>query len=615
MLWLALKSVFGLGVLSIASFGFGAWIAILLPSTFTRFERVTLAFLGGLGLLSSTLFLVGQVRFTRVSISVVLAGGILIATALFRRVFPGSIHVSALKSVPKLPGLIIAFILLLTAISGLAEVTGDWGNDAVAYHLLGPKVWLRNGIIRPVPDNCHTAFPQIPETLFATLWSIGGSRAPDYSSFLTFGLLLAIAGSLAIRCGTNHTGAWWVAALVATMPAVDAGGHRCLVDAIFAAFVIAAIRIGLDAQKSPEWALVGMLSGFAIGTKYTALLVVPVLIGCIVLLNLDRNGNLHGLGAKVVLALVIAFLIGSPYYIRNWTLLGCPIYPPPPGYKLPGANLFCSPRYLSADAISEFHAYIRKRGAGLGRGFFAFLVLPFNLTYHTSNFHGAGGIGLCPIALGPIGICSFRNNATVKLLVVLTFLLTFAWFETQQESRFLIDVYVLVAVFAGLGWQAVLTWGRNFSRRLASLVVLISLSYGLFMILRANMDEVKSVFSPHYAALRRQATIPYLASFEFINRDNAVRRVLILDRSVPPYYSDKDYVKPIGQWGERTLPGAPDSSQALAEVLAHQLDVSHVLDVNSEVSSFQIKPGTPGLVLVFEADSQRVYLLKPINKN
>jgi hypothetical protein len=133
------------------------------------------------------------------------------------QVFPGSIHVSALKSVPKLPGLIIAFILLFTAISGLAEVTGDWGNDAVAYHLLGPKVWLRNGIIRPVPDNCHTAFPQIPETLFATLWSIGGSRAPEFSSFLTFGLLLAIAGSLAIRCGTNDTGAWWVAVLVSIL--------------------------------------------------------------------------------------------------------------------------------------------------------------------------------------------------------------------------------------------------------------------------------------------------------------------------------------------------------------------------------------------------------------
>jgi hypothetical protein len=43
--------------------------------------------------------------------------------------------------------------------------------------------------------------------------------------------------------------------------------------------------------------------------------------------------------------------------------------------------------------------------------------------------------------------------------------------------------------------------------------------------------------------------------------------------------------------------------------LAHRLEVSHVLDVSSEVSKFQVKPDTAGLTLVFEAADQRVYAI------
>ena len=128
-------------------------------------------------------------------------------------------------------------VLAVTAFSGLAEMTGDWNKDSVAYHLLGPTVWLRNGVIRPVLDNSHTAFPQIPETLFAVLFTAGGDRAPDFSSWLTLGLLLLVSACLAMRTGLSGSHAWWVAAIIVTMPAVYSGAHACFVDGLYAAFV------------------------------------------------------------------------------------------------------------------------------------------------------------------------------------------------------------------------------------------------------------------------------------------------------------------------------------------------------------------------------------------
>ena len=167
-------------------------------------------------------------------------------------------------------------------------------------------------------------------------------------------------------------------------------------------------------------------------------------------------------------------------------------------------------------------------------------------------------------------------------------------------------MYVFSAVFAVLGWHSVRGMASKLSKYLTIAVVLISFSYGYFMIAKENLGAIRSVLSSRYAMLRHES-IPYCASFEYLNNHDSVRKVLILDRSVPALYSDKSYVKPVGQWGESTLPGGPDSSEALRRAFAHQLDVSHVLDVRSELSGFEIRPGTTGLTLVFEALNQRIY--------
>jgi hypothetical protein len=281
-------------------------------------------------------------------------------------------------------------------------------------------------------------------------------------------------------------------------------------------------------------------------------------------------------------------------------VLGCPIYPPPPGLVH-----VCHAKYLSAQAVLDFHQYILRRGAGLGRSPLALLLLPFNLTYHTANFHGAGGIGLVPLGLAPIGIFTMRKSLTTKFLVILAGLLTLAWFLTQQESRFLIHVYVIAAVFGVIGWRHCELFGGRIRRLVAGLLVGVSVLYGVFMIVKAEADPIHGVFSAPYAEKRRAEQIPYVESFDFLNRDPSVNNVLILDRSVPPFYLDKNYVKPVGQWGELTVPGVTQPQDALAAM--GRLSITHVLDVNSEVAPFQVHQPAANLHLVFEAKNQRVY--------
>jgi 4-amino-4-deoxy-L-arabinose transferase-like glycosyltransferase len=173
-----------------------------------------------------------------------------------------------------------------------------------------------------------------------------------------------IGAGFAARLGLKASDGWWVAAIVATMPAVYAGSHNCFVDGLYAALVLAAARIGFDSETLKEWVLFGVFCGLAMGTKYTGLLAVPALAICCAFVVLNRGRLNHTTEIRsLCVALAIAGAVASPFYIRNWVLLGCPIYPPPPGYAL-----ICSPKYFPHEAIQQFHNYIYERGVGLGRG-------------------------------------------------------------------------------------------------------------------------------------------------------------------------------------------------------------------------------------------------------
>jgi len=599
MLWDLVRLTFATTVVSAVAFGAGRLLQSLLPTKFSPLDRVACSWLGGFGLLSAALFLVGQIAFTLIAIYVVLAIGILAGLRPIRNLIHGIADLWRTNQIRWIPAVVITAVLVLTAVAGIADIAGGLDHDGVAYHLLAPKVWLRDGVIRPVPDNSHTAFPASGEVIFGALQLLGGPHAPGFAAAWIFALFLLVVASFAARAGVQTIDTWWPVAFVASMPAVYSGAHSGFVDVLYAGFVLAAARVGIDAERRRDFVAFGIFCGLAAATKYTGVLAIPALL-VMAIVGRERMDHRRALGSNIGLALCVAAMIAAPVYIRNWVLLGCPIYPPPPML----AEL-SHVKYLSTEAVRGFHAYIRERGAGLGRGPLGFLLLPYNLTYHTSNFHGAGGIGLYALALGPIGLIAWRKNAFVRAVATLGLLLTIEWFVTQQESRFLIHVYAIGAVFATLGWNYVKSASPRGGAVLSAIAIGCSLAYGLFLIGSARAGDVVAVFSPEHAERRREARIPFLDSFRFMNSDRSVHRLLILDPSVPAYYSDKSYVKIRGQWGEQPIANVSDASDAIRQI--KELKVSHVLDVKSDISALQIPKGSTGLLLVFERPNARVY--------
>ena len=623
-------------VLLAAAIGYGRSLRPLFPRSFSPLDRSALVLLGGSGLLGTLLFVVGQIWFSTAAVVVVLLVGILFAVRPIvdtaKKRFAKSPQIK-LPILPAIPVVVVACVLLVTALGGLAEPTGDTTEDSIAYHFLGPRVWLRDQVIRPVADECLTAFPAVVETQYAALMVLGGQRAPNFFSVLGLVSIALVAASLALRMGLDLGGAWWVAALILTMPALCRGAYGGFIDVVYSGFVLAAARIGLDAQHGKQYALFGVFCGLALGTKYNALFAVPLLALCVFLFHSAKNEPDESTGGKpsqklegktrlqyLCIASAVAVTVAAPSYIRDWILLGSPVYPPPP-FLLH----FFHPWYLPQEAIQSLVSRALKDGEGMGRDPLSFLLLPFHLTYHSAQFvSGAGGIGLVPLVLAPFGLLESRRNNFAKAILLFAALQTVVWFATYQEPRYVIHCFVIAAIFGVLGWNYVWKATRHIGRALSVLVVAGSILYGLFMIVSGRSDDWRAVISDSFAQQRRRDEVPFLDGFDYMNRQPAVTKILVLNPFVPTYYSLKSYVKPVGRWGEHTLPEAADVDKILSELSA--LHISHVLDVRWRErtarlpehsphvgdgawpgQSFRLPDHPPGLTLVFERDDERIY--------
>ncbi len=582
--------------------GYGSLVRKLIPPSFRQVDRFAVILLTGTGLIGTLLFCVGQLWFSRWAILLILLGGIILGLKYLSLEIRQLRGAAFEKTQAIVPAAVIVAVLAVTAVAGLAEPSGDTRMDAIAYHLLGPKVWVRDTVIRPVPDEGPTAFPAIVETQFGALMSLGGQRAPEFFSVIALLLLLPITASLALRLGLEFPSALWAVALVVTMPVVHRGAYGGFIDVIYSGLVLAAARIAFDATRPGHYLLFGMLCGLAMGTKYFGLIAGPLLIFCVIVKAAGgKEQPTRTLVRNLAIAGAVALLVASPWYVRNWVALGSPIYPP-----TVSLSHFFHPKYFSPEAVRNFNDFFAKLNASIDRSPRGFLLLPFRLTFHPANFiNGPGGVGLAPLALAPFGLWVCRRDSFARGLALFSLLQVAVWYFIGPDPRFVIHVFVIAAALAVIGWNYVRQEAPKFGPALASLVMACSILYGFFMIVSFRVDDLHAVVSSAFAEKRKHEEVPFLESFEFLNREPSVKKILVLEPRMPVYYLDRDYLRPVGRFGEESLPEGNNLKMLLSEL--SNLHISHVVDVKLDGKTFRLPDQPQGLSLVVQLEDQRIY--------
>ncbi len=600
--------------LIVAAAGAGRVLGNLFPASLYRAEALVLRILAGCGIISLALFLIGQFVFSTSVVVAVFACASLVEIASIAR------QNSTEKNRPRatvsrdgaLALAIAGSVLFVLLVSGLALPAGDAHDDVIGYHLLGAKQWIVNGLIQPVLDQYATTYPATMETLFAALMAIANPRAPGFFC-ATIAVMLVVqvysfALHLAQRVIPRHSApalAAWCTAIVTTTPVIMFSADRAFVDIPFAAFALGALRVTLAADDVAELIPAAVLAGLTAGTKYTGPIVI-VVTAILLFLSLESRGFVQRMRLTLAFC-VVAAATGCAWYLRNWIVLGSPIYPPPPGML----GMFSTP-YMSTDRVIALHEYFDERGRGLGHGPMALLLLPWNATFRSGWFHGAGGIGLIPLALAPLGIWVSRRDRDARLMILWAALLIVSWFCSIQEARFFIHALCIWALFGSIGLACVLHAPSRVARTLAWATLAVSVAYGFSSLVKGALVNLHSVASPAFEAQRRRSSVPFFDACEFLNTTPGVRRVLILSPHVMRYYLDKPYVMFEGSWGEHLIAGVSNANEALDR--AEQLDVTHMLDVEVVGRGF-VFDDDPRCQLVFSSEKARVYRILATTSN
>jgi len=198
--------------------------------------------------------------------------------------------------------------------------------DAVSYHLFFPARWLqahRLAIIpTPFSDEAQAYQPANGELWFLWLMLPLHSDALARIGQVPFYVLGAIVSNLlALRCGASRAHAAYAPTFFLIAPPIVEQAVGANVDLIAAVMFVSALWLSLvaiDSDRRRDWVLWGVASGLFVGTKYLAVVYLPVLIG-VTLLRGIRLRALWGIPGIVALSL--------PWYLRNWIVAGSPLYP------------------------------------------------------------------------------------------------------------------------------------------------------------------------------------------------------------------------------------------------------------------------------------------------
>ena len=554
-------------------------------------ERAALRFLAGTGLLGLVIFLTGQIYFSVWSSVVILLGAALLN---LRFPWPGRRWIS-----PTFGLFFTGLVVLLCVISGFARPVGDTDADEITYHLLGPTIWLREHRIAHVPEEALTAFPATMEMLYGVAKAISNDRAPGAVGALFLGVLALQTRGLARRLGGSVLAGDLAAAFLAGMPAVTSTTENCFVDLPYAAFTLASARLVFDASQLPRVILAGVFAGFACGTKYFGL---PATLLIAFLIVVFHTGPAVPRLRNALIFLVASGFAGGAWYVRNWIVLGNPVYPPPPLLW----HWFPTPTF-SLESSIQFKAYITQRGAGLGKKTSDLLLLPVRLTYWTAWFHGGGGMGLAPLAFGPVALALIWKKRAGLAWAALAALLTMFWFYSDQEFRFLDPAVAIFAAFAGLGATALLRQPGKFSRWSAYAAIGLSLAVGAAHACTFRAGRLRAVFSPSVAEMRYREGMPYFGAFEYLNSREEVKKVFVCHPYAPVYYLRMPYTVALGRFGEQPHPHIRSVADATGSI--REFSITHVLDVNYFGSGFAWPEAGPGR-LVFEGKNVRVYSIE-----
>jgi len=342
-----------------------------------------------------------------------------------------------------------------------------------SYHLQLPREWITLGRMAGLEHNVYSFLPSLIESGYMLIGLLSGSVLDGIYTCQLFHVTLALLAAAAIGktvAGRAGVGAGiGAAALFLAVPWVTITRSMAYNEMGVLAFGAAAVMIafGEAGAKRRSAVAVGLLVGAATLSKLTAGVMIAVPVGLILLWGLNRRdpsvkGKIKWLNPQTAaVAAMAGVLTLTPYFVRNYTWAGNPVFPF--AAELLGMGHWDETlvhRWDTAHGLSPKH---EGKPDALGRQWL------FNTGYgavgghrtprevqNVARFDREGGVPTLWIAVTVGGvllvICRETRRVAGALVLMLGVQVLFWMFATHMQSRFLLPTVLPACLIAGLGY-------------------------------------------------------------------------------------------------------------------------------------------------------------------
>lgn len=435
---LVMLSAFGAGFLLLRPFG-------LEPD---RPQQALLALAAGLGVLSyATLFIGIAQGYTRNGLFLIILFISIFAVIGIKRLLIRPSYLSIPKD--NLQRLFF-FLLMMEGIFLLAKaLMPTVFYDAITYHLGVPNYYILEGGIKYIPYDSFSNFPFLAEMMYTIGLFLHGLKLAQMTSVLVF-LAFALAVYNFSKTFFKEINPALPGLIFLSIPAFIENTNLYTNDLHLAYFTLMAIYclfLWREKEENKYIVLAALFTGFCLATKYIALIscLLPfaVLIGYFLI---KRQRPLREWVKIFTLFFVPAFLVFSPWVIKNLIYTGNPFYPA--FFNIFGGRDMSGEMYAVIQSMSGkpaladgFHRFISN-----GWGLFLNSPKEINIKYGASAY-----LSPLPLVFFPLFFLIKERNERYNALAVIFLIMFVCWNFTFPLTRFLypaIAVLVLLTAFA-----------------------------------------------------------------------------------------------------------------------------------------------------------------------
>lgn len=336
----------------------------------------------------------------------------------------------------------LAFVLSMTLWYGAVRM--DHGYDALTYHLPMVVSMMQQHQLRPWGTYMPIVFSYPKSVQLYMLWVLaffGHDRWIDLAQLPFLPLAMLAVYCIARRLHTTRPAALAGALLFPFSPVVLMQLTTCYIDVATSAMLLAAIALLLIYAQRPNWWMWLLFSaalGMLLGTKFSAVYQVAVLLGAGLCMGRTISPAWRGLAAAPVIA-----AIGGETYLRNALEHSNPFHP----YKVDIAGIVQFPGPWDPTKVAGLVEMAQV--SPLQR-----IAASWAYVEHVSHTGAFGGLGLMwPVALLLIVaaiVIAVRTGPRRLLPMVALFVLLFVLTPLNFRARFVIYVLGLAGVCAAV---------------------------------------------------------------------------------------------------------------------------------------------------------------------